>query len=121
MTGSSTIPVCNTGNYTYSVPNLYGCSYFWSVPSSLTIVGGQNTSTFVVSRSSSQPSGTDPLSVTIADSKGLNRKVVVTKDISIVPTPPVTLSSSRNPNCNGGYQSWYLSATPTSNGTNWHW
>lgn len=121
MTGSSTIPVCNTGNYTYSVPNLYGCSYFWSVPTSLTIVAGQNTSTLVVSRSSSQPTGADQLSVIITDSKGINRTVVVTKDISIVPTPPVTLSSSRNPNCNGGYQSWYLSADPTSNGTNWHW
>ncbi|MGH2643274.1 MAG: trypsin-like peptidase domain-containing protein, partial [Chitinophagaceae bacterium] len=121
ITGATTIPVCNTDNYTYSVPNLYGCSYNWNVPSSLTIVSGQNTSTIVVTRNTSGPSGDGQISVTITDSKGINRVVVVTKDISVTAAPPVTLSSSRNPYCSGGYQTWSLSATPLSNGSNWQW
>jgi hypothetical protein len=85
---------CNT-NATYSVPNLLGCIYTWSVSSDLTIVSGQGTSSIVVTKSSPGPSSNGLVSVAIEDSKGFTRNVTVSKNVTV----------GGSPNIVGGYYS----------------
>jgi hypothetical protein len=87
MTGPENIS-CNT-NATYSVPNLLGCNYDWSVSSDLTIVSGQGTSSIVVTQSSPGPSSNGQVSVTIEDSKGFTRNVTVSKNVTVGGTPNI--------------------------------
>ena len=86
MTGPENIS-CNT-NASYSVPNLFGCSYTWTVSPALTIVSGQGTSTITVTKSSPDPANAQ-VSVQIVDSKGKNKVVNVTKNVTVGGTPNI--------------------------------
>lgn len=35
--------------------------------------------------------------------------------------PPININYNISPTCSGTYQTWFLSATPSTNGTNWSW
>lgn len=76
---------CSSGAQQFSVPNLAGCTYTWTVSSNLTIQSGQNTSSIsVVYSGSNQPVDIGTVTVVINDSKGTvpnGRRVQLTKDI----------------------------------------
>jgi len=97
---------CSGSSFTYSVPNLLSCSYSWTVPNSLNIVSGQNTANLVVTRNSSVPFSSGQISVTITDSRGFNRQVVVTKNFSVGLPSILGVSTTIN-SCLGG-SDWEL-------------
>lgn len=77
---------CPTGPQDYSVPNLVGCTYTWTVSPNLTIQTGQNTSKIKVFFSTTaQPSDAGWVNVVINDSKGtipFGRRVELRKNLT---------------------------------------
>lgn len=84
ITGPSALG-CSSGAQQFSVPNLAGCTYTWTVSPNLTIQSGQNTSSIsVVYSGSNQPVDIGTVSVVINDSKGTipnGRQVALTREI----------------------------------------
>lgn len=80
ITGVSEIG-CNTNEYTYSVPNLIGVTYFWILTSDFIVVRGQNTSSITIKRNASLESSAS-ITVRLTDSKGTNPAASATKQIS---------------------------------------
>lgn len=74
---------CDDGTFTFSVPNLTGCSYSWTVTNNINIVSGQGTSSLVVAPISVDVSQGGIIQVTITDSKGINRTVTVNKSVTL--------------------------------------
>jgi len=104
---------CNTA--TYSVPGLQrGGNVNWNVtPSGIVNIAQANNIVTLTKVNS----GNITLSATITNSCN-STPITITKVISV--GSPVTIASSIN-GCNGEYQIWNLSASPTTNGSNWNW
>lgn len=81
--GGPDVLQCDDGNFTFSVPNLTGCSYSWTVTNNITIVSGQGTSSLVVAPVNADISEGGIIQVMITDSKGFNRVVNVSKDVTL--------------------------------------
>ncbi len=96
ITGVSEIG-CTTSQYTYSVPNLTGVSYFWLITSDFTIVSGQNTSAITIKRNSSLYASAS-ITVNLTDNKGRTRFLSASKVISGGASIEGTISQTGQPN-----------------------
>lgn len=85
---------CPSPDNTYSVPNLYGCTYTWTHSPNLMLVSGQNTSTAVFRSISTLQSDFGWIQVTINDSKGRNRTATATKNVQMGLSQIETISFS---------------------------
>jgi YD repeat-containing protein len=80
MYGNATPYTCNV--YTYSIDNISGAQYSWSVPASANIISGQNTTNLQLEYSNVSP-GTVQVAVEVSD--GFS-SFTVSKDVTPVPT-----------------------------------
>ena len=79
IAGPSTISCGNSVQY--SIPNLYQCTFLWTVGTNLSITAGQNTSTVTVTVSASNTSSS--VTVLIVDTKGIVKKLTLTKTVTL--------------------------------------
>lgn len=93
---------CPSPDIPFSVPNLVGCVYVWTQSPNLMLVNGQNTPTAVYRNISALPNDNGWVRVTIIDSKGRNRILEVTRNVSMssqTATPgPITWTWNTPPN-----------------------
>lgn len=92
MTGPASI-ACNVNGYTYTVPNLLGCTYTWNVSANLSIQSGQGTASAVIVKNTNDPYSNGTVSVTINDSKGYSRTVTVIKNVAVGGAPTISTLS----------------------------
>lgn len=119
--GSSNV-YCN--NEQYSVPNLLGCSYYWTPGPNLQIVSGQGTSTVTI-KGTQTASANSTIQVQITDTKGRNRTAIAVKNLSLFAKPVGTNSGIPDQNIlttqiGGGYFDGFFTVTdPAAASASW--
>lgn len=113
MTGPAAI--CNSAT-AYSVTGVpAGTAITWtsSSPGIASIAGTGTTATLT-------PAGRGNVTITATVNQAAGcQPITVSRTISV--NAPVTISSVLQSGCNGSFQNWVLSASPTTNGSNWSW
>jgi lysyl endopeptidase len=106
--------ICNSAVTTYTLTGLpAGATVTW------TSSGGGGTLSGSGTTATLTPNGTRAtMTITASFTAPAGCPSSVSRTVSI--NAPVTLSSSIN-GCSNGFQVWQLSASPTSNGSNWNW
>ncbi len=90
-------PCQNTASITYSVSNVSGTTYTWTVPTDWTITAGQGTSTITVTTGAT--GGTISVTPSNACGNGTARTLAVTVTLA-APAPPSAISGPSSP-CQG--------------------
>lgn len=113
MTGPASICNSATAYAVTGVPAGTGITWTSSSPGIASIAGTGTTATLT-------PAGRGFVTITATVNQAAGcPPITVSRSISV--NAPVTISSILQPGCNSGFQNWVLSASPTTNGSNWSW
>jgi hypothetical protein len=107
--------LCGVTNAAFSVPNVSGYTYTWTVPSGVNIVSGQNTNSIVASFPSTYLSG----SVSVIPSNACGSGNARSKIVKTVPAAPGVISGTAEvcPNSNGNP----FNVNPVPNASTYRW
>jgi len=109
ITGSAT--PCGASTQTYSVTNVAGVTYTWSVPAGWAIVSGAGTSSITVTVGATSGN----VQVTPSNTCGNGTARTLTTTVGTAVAASVSIAASANPTCSGS--SVTFTATPTNGGT----
>lgn len=115
MSGNSTM-CTNSGTYQiFTCKPVNPANIIWTAtpPNIVTVSGNGTTATI-----NKQANGTVTLTAKVNFCNGTSTSV--SKAIQ-VGAPAVTVTGNPTGSCSNSYQTWYLSANPSSNGSNWNW
>ncbi len=115
ITGTTT--VCSGTAQKYSVTNVAGVGYTWTVPADWVIVSGQNTSSINVIVGSTQ--GANPIQVVPSNVCGNGAASTQNITVNVIPAVPATINGS-NSVCAGSNGNSY-SVTPVPGTTSYTW
>jgi|GEM_PF-493599 len=111
----NTSPCQNTAGLTYSVTQVAGVTYTWTVPSGWSITSGQGTYSITVTAGAAAAAGNITVTPSNASGNGPSRSLAVTPVTNVVPSVSIALTSGTNPMCAGA--SATFTATPVNGGT----
>lgn len=114
MTGTN-IGLCGATNIIYSVPNVSGMTYTWTVPAGVTIVSGQGSNSIAVNFPSTNLTGSISVRANNACGAGAQRSITV-RTIPATPTS-ITGNTVVCPNTAGNA----FSITPIASASNYTW
>jgi len=111
--------VCGATSNPYTITNLpANATVAWSAtPTGVVQINSPTANSTTITKLAS---GQITLNAAITNGCGLNQNYTAPKAVSIG-GPYVGINYSPYGSCNGSTQAWQLSASPTADGTNWHW
>ena len=115
-------PVQGTTGLTYSVTNVPGVTYTWSVPAGWTITAGQNTNSIIVSVGASAGGGTISVTPSNTCGNGTAQALTVTTQPATVPVASVSLNKTTTTLCVGATETLTETVNPndaTNKNVNW--
>jgi hypothetical protein len=107
--------LCGVNNAAFSVPNVSGYTYTWTVPSGVNIISGQNTNSIIASFPSTYISG----NVSVVPSNACGTGTPRSKVVKTVPAAPGIISGTAEvcPNSNGNP----FNINPVPNALTYRW